>query len=99
MRHFPTDNVVIVAESFSGLVGLQLLHQRPREVKGAVFSAAFALPLHGSLIHGLSLIPGMELLVSKLPVSLLGHFLFGPFFNKELESLLVRDSRMLTRDA
>ena len=89
-KHFPTDNVIIVAESFSGLVGLELLHLRPREVKGAVFSAAFALPLHRTLIHGLSLVPGMESLVRKLPVPLLEHFLFGPFSNKELEALLVR---------
>ena len=89
-QHFPTDSVIIVAESFSGLVGLELLHLRPREVKGIVFSAAFAEPLHRTLIHGLSLIPGMETIVSKLPPSLLGRFLFGPFSNKELETLLVR---------
>ena len=79
-KHFPTDNVIIVAESFSGLVGLELLHLRPREVKGAVFSAAFALPLHRTLIHGLSLVPGMESLVRKLPVPLLEPFPFWPFF-------------------
>lgn len=89
-KHFPSDNVVVVAESFSGLVGLELLHLRPREVKGIVFSAAFAEPLHRVLIRGLSLIPGIESVVKKLPVSLLGYFLFGPFFNKSLEALLVR---------
>lgn len=89
-RHFPADNVVIVAESFSGLVGLALLHQKPKGVKGAIFSAAFAGPLHRHGIHGLSLIPGMESLIKKLPVTLFEHFLFGPFANSELRALLVR---------
>jgi pimeloyl-[acyl-carrier protein] methyl ester esterase len=89
-ERFPADNVVIVAESFSGLVGLTLLHQKPQAVKGAVFSAAFAGPLHRHLVRSLSRVPGMESLVTKLPVSLLGHFLFGPFSNKELKALLVR---------
>lgn len=90
-QHFPTDSVIAVAESFSGLVALELLHLRPREVKGIVFSAAFAEPLHGTLIHCLSLIPGIEKIVTQLPPSLLGRFLFGPFSNKELETLLARN--------
>lgn len=88
--HFPTDNVIVIAESFSGLVGLELLHLRPREVKGIIFSTAFAEPLHRKLIHGLSLIPGIESIARKLPVSLLDHLLFGPFSNKDLETLLIR---------
>lgn len=89
-ERFPADGVVIVAESFSGLVGLALLHLGPEAVKGAVFSAAFAGPLHRHLIHLLSCVPGMESLVTKLPVSLLEHFLFGPFSSNELRALLVR---------
>ena len=89
-ENLPADNVVIVAESFSGLVGLALLHQRLPAVKGAVFSAAFAGPLHRCLIHALSLVPSIESLVRKLPVPLLEHYLFGPFSNRELKTLLVR---------
>ncbi len=89
-EHFPTENVIVVAESFSGLVGLELLRLKPRQVTGIVFSAAFAEPLHRTLIHGLSLIPGIGSVIKKLPVPLLGHFLFGSFSNKRLEALLVR---------
>jgi pimeloyl-[acyl-carrier protein] methyl ester esterase len=89
-QHMPPGNVVIVAESFSGLVGLELLHHHPDNVKGAVFSAAFAEPLHERLIHSLSVIPAIELLIRKVPVSLLDQFLFGPFSRTDLKALLAR---------
>jgi pimeloyl-[acyl-carrier protein] methyl ester esterase len=92
-QHMPPGNVVIVAESFSGLVGLELLRRHPDNVKGAVFSAAFAEPLHEKLIHGLSVIPALELLIKKVPVSLLDHFLFGPFSRTDLKALLARGIR------
>ncbi len=90
MEHLPAKSVIAVAESFSGLVGLELLHSRPREVRGIVFSAAFARPLHRKLVHGLSLVPGIASTIPKIPVSVIGRILFGPYFDKELASMLNR---------
>lgn len=89
-EYLPTEDVIVVAESFSGLVGLALLHVRLPAIKGIIFSAAFAEPLHRILIRGLSLIPGIGSMVKELPVPVLDHFLFGNFSNKDLTNLLER---------
>jgi len=84
----PEDEVVLIAESFSGLVALTLLHDRPENVRGVVFSATFAEPLHRFLICAASMIPGTPSLLKGLPASLLNHFLFGSYASKTLGSLL-----------
>ncbi len=53
---------VLVAESFSGLVALMLLHDRPENVRGVIFSATFAEPLHRPLIRVASMVPGTHAL-------------------------------------
>lgn len=89
-EHLPKEDVIVVAESFSGLVGLELLHARLPAIKGIIFSAAFAEPLHRTLIRGLSLIPGIGSMFKKLPVPVIDHFLFGNFSSKDLAALLER---------
>ncbi len=88
--NFPADDTIVVAESFSGLVALMLCHIRPPQLKGVVFSATFAEPLYRTLIRTASSIPGMERLVKQLPAFAINHFLFGPFANDSLKTLLAR---------
>ncbi len=52
------EDTVLVAESFSGLVALMLLHARPASVKGVIFSAAFAEALYPIMIRTAASIPG-----------------------------------------
>ena len=84
----PGNDVVLVAESFSGLVALMLLHDLPGNVKGVVFSATFAEPLHHLLISTAVLIPGLPSLIKRLPPPLLSHYLFAPCADRVLEHLL-----------
>lgn len=82
------ENTILVAESFSGLVALMLLHERPAGVKGVVFSATFAEPLHPFLIRATGLVPGAASLVKRLPARLLNTFLFHSHACKALEDML-----------
>lgn len=84
----PRNDVVLVAESFSGLVALMLLHDPPGQVKGVVFSAAFAEPLRRLLIRVATFLPGIPSLVKRLPAALLNHYLFAPRADEMLEELL-----------
>lgn len=87
-EHFPAGGAFVLAESFGGLVTLMLLHRHPDKVKGTIFSATFSKALYPWLIRGLSFIPGIEKLIRKAPVWFLNHFLFGPYADKDLASLL-----------
>jgi len=87
-RRLSGEGAVLVAESFSGLVALMLLHERPAGVRGVVFSAAFAEPLHSLLIRGASLVPGAPFLAKRLPSWLLGAFLFRSHTDAGLERML-----------
>ena len=82
------EDTILVAESFSGLVALMLLHQRPASVKGVVFSATFAEPLHPFLIRTAASIPGAASLAKRLPARLLNVFLFHSHADKALEAML-----------
>lgn len=82
------DDTILVAESFSGLVALMLLHQRPTSVKGVIFSATFAEPLHPLLIRTAASIPGVTSLARRLPARLLNVFFFHSWADKALEEML-----------
>lgn len=82
------ENTVLVAESFSGLVALMLLHARPASVKGIVFSATFAESLHPFLIRTAASIPGAASLAKRLPAWLLNVFFFHSYADRTLEEML-----------
>lgn len=82
------ENTVLVAESFSGLVALALLHERPAHVKGVIFSATFAEPLHPFLIRTAASIPGAPFLAKRLPAWLLNVFFFHSYADRTLENML-----------
>lgn len=92
------EDTILVAESFSGLVALMLLHQRPASVKGVVFSATFGEPLHPFLIRTVASIPGAASLAKRLPARLLNVFLFHSHADKALEEML-RQSLLLAGSA
>ncbi|OPY00409.1 MAG: Alpha/beta hydrolase family protein [Syntrophorhabdus sp. PtaB.Bin047] len=82
------EDTILVAESFSGLVALILLHARPASVKGVIFSAAFAEPLHPLLIRTVASIPGAASLARRLPAGLLNVLFFHSYADEALEELL-----------
>ncbi|MHB8111376.1 MAG: alpha/beta fold hydrolase [Syntrophorhabdaceae bacterium] len=87
-EHFPAGDIFIIAESFGGLVALMLLHRHPGKIQSIIFSATFSEALYPKFIYGASLIPGAPYLVKKMPVRILGYFLFRPYSDKNLEKLL-----------
>ncbi len=82
------EDTILVAESFSGLVALMLLHARPTAVKGVIFSAAFAEPLYPIMIRIAASIPGVASLARRLPARLLNVFFFHAYADKALEKML-----------
>lgn len=94
----PEDDVVLVAESFSGLVALMLLHERPVNVRGVVFSATFAEPLHHLFITIASSISITPSMVLRMPASAMNFLLFGPYASKELKELLCETLVRLSPD-
>ncbi|OPY01657.1 MAG: Alpha/beta hydrolase family protein [Syntrophorhabdus sp. PtaB.Bin184] len=84
----PGEGVVLVAESFSGLVALMLLHAKPASVKGGAEDDAFAEPLHPFLIRTAASIPASASLVKILPARLLNVFFFHSHADKVLEKML-----------
>jgi pimeloyl-ACP methyl ester carboxylesterase len=44
LRHLAGDKVVLVAESFSGLVALRVLQEAPSRIAAVIFAGAFAEP-------------------------------------------------------
>lgn len=82
------EGTVLVAESFSGLVALMLLRQRPANVKGVIFSAAFARALYPTMLRMAVSIPGIASLAKRLPARLLNVFFFHSYADKALEKLL-----------
>lgn len=63
----PSGPLVIFAESFSGLVALELLRSRQANMKALILCASFAEPVHPWLLQLLTRIPGLGSLVRNAP--------------------------------
>jgi pimeloyl-ACP methyl ester carboxylesterase len=87
-RRLSDEDTILVAESFSGLVALALLHERPARVKGVVFSAAFAEALYPVMLRMAVSIPGAASLAKRLPARFLNFFFFHSYADKALEKML-----------
>lgn len=98
-RQLPEDDAVLVAESFSGLVALMVIHDRPENVRGVVFSAAFAEPLHHLFIAIASSIAHAPSMVLGMPASVMNFLLFGAYASKELKELLRETLSRFSPDA
>jgi pimeloyl-ACP methyl ester carboxylesterase len=71
-------DTVILAESYSGLICLELLQRRLSEIRGVIFVACFASPPRPLLIRLLRLLPLVPLLHCPPPSWLVEWFCLGP---------------------
>ncbi|TET38484.1 MAG: alpha/beta hydrolase [Planctomycetota bacterium] len=85
----PRDRpIVILAESFSGPIAINLLGRGMPNVKGAVFCATFARPPYPFLLEFTKLLPLDQLFRLPMPDFALGKFCFGPDAPDSLPALL-----------
>jgi len=74
----PEGEVVLLAESFSGLVALTLLAESEPRVKGVLFVSSFAEPPRAFLPWLASLLPSFSAFGKRAPDSFLRHCCLGP---------------------
>jgi len=76
--------IVILAESFSGPLVINLLKHHPFDLKGVVFCATFARSPRKILLNLIKILPLSYLLRLPIPDSLLKYFCVGVDASKEL---------------
>jgi pimeloyl-[acyl-carrier protein] methyl ester esterase len=76
-RRLPNGKVVVLAESFSGLVLLSLLGRRPAHVVGAIFVGAFAEPPRPLLLRFAPLVARCGPVMRSAPSFLLRQYCLG----------------------
>jgi pimeloyl-[acyl-carrier protein] methyl ester esterase len=84
----PPGRVVLLAESFSGLVALALLASGVKRIEAVVFCASFAEPPRPKLLWLANLIPCVGSLVRMTPAWLLRRFCLGKTATANQLSLL-----------
>lgn len=84
----PRGRVVVLAESFSGLVALTLLERRDVAIDGVIFCAAFAEPPRPLLLRLAPLIRHAGPLVQSAPAFMLRQFCLGEDATSEQLALL-----------
>lgn len=77
-QHLPATPVVLLAESFSGLVALSLLGQQPRQIRHVIFCAGFAEPPRPFLLRFAPLLRHAGPAMRAAPAFLLRQFCLGP---------------------
>ncbi|MCU7795892.1 MAG: alpha/beta fold hydrolase [Candidatus Thiodiazotropha sp. (ex Myrtea spinifera)] len=84
----PEGPLILLAESFSGLVALELLRSNKLSPKAVVFCASFAVPPRPRLLWLIQRIPFIDQLTHSVPDSILKHFCMGGHATQEqLDSL------------
>jgi pimeloyl-ACP methyl ester carboxylesterase len=81
-ERLPADDFVLLAESFSGPVGISIAAAPPSSLKGLILCCSFAsnpLPLFGPLSRLIAAFPAM-----KIPASLFAPFLYSGRATPEL---------------
>lgn len=76
-RQLPREDVVLLAESFSGLVALVLLAESSARIKGVIFVASFAEPPRPLLLRFAPLVPWAGSAMRLAPAFLLRQFCLG----------------------
>jgi len=84
----PRDEVVVLAESFSGLVALSLLEMQNVRIKSLLFVASFAEPPRPLLLGLAPLVPWIGSLMHLAPAFTLRHFCLGRGANMQQLALL-----------
>ena len=77
------QNTLILAESFSGLVGLTLLRELPVPPKGIIFSACFVIPPLKALLRVVKNIPIRQIPWGYIPHAIFRKFCLGNSATKE----------------
>lgn len=84
----PEGQIVLLAESFSGLVALALLASGAVSPQGVVFCASFAEPPRPRLLGVTRVIPRIGSLIQRAPSWLLRQFAIGPRAGRQQVALL-----------
>jgi pimeloyl-ACP methyl ester carboxylesterase len=74
INRLPEGEIILLAESFSGLVALTLLAQDHAPIKGVIFCAAFASSPRPWLVHATSRLPFLQRLFRFTPDALMRHY-------------------------
>ncbi|MBR9981640.1 MAG: alpha/beta hydrolase [Desulfatitalea sp.] len=86
----PPGPIVLLAESFSGLVALALLDRRFPGLRAVIFCAAFAGSPHPWLLNAARRVPAAGRLLQCLPPAVVRPFVFGRHAGRALPMLLQR---------
>ena len=87
-ERLPVDDHFLLAESFSGPVGISIAASPPPHLRGLILCASFAsnpLPAFGPLRKVFSALPAV-----KIPPALFAPFLYGGYGTRELRRLHAR---------
>jgi pimeloyl-[acyl-carrier protein] methyl ester esterase len=87
-RQLPRDEVVVLAESFSGLVALRLLSTHGHRIKALLVIASFAEPPRPLLLRLAPLVPWRAFLMRWAPDFALRQFCLGREANRQQLALL-----------
>lgn len=77
VQQLPHEDVVLLAESFSGLIALMLLAQGTPRIKGVLFIASFAEPPRPLLLRLATRVPWVGSVTRGAPSFLLRQFCLG----------------------
>lgn len=77
LRQMPQEKVVLLAESFSGLVALELLESAPARIRGVIFVCAFAEPPRPFLLRLAPVAARSATLIRSTPAFLLRQCCLG----------------------
>jgi pimeloyl-[acyl-carrier protein] methyl ester esterase len=78
LRQLPAERVVLLAESFSGLVALELLTGAAARIRGVIFVGAFAEPPRPLLLRFAPLASHAGGLMRSIPAFFLRRYCLGP---------------------
>ena len=77
LRHLPREKAIVVAESFSGLVVLELLQSAANRLGGVIFVGAFAEPPRPFLLRLAPVASRSPVLLRSVPAFLLRQYCLG----------------------
>jgi pimeloyl-[acyl-carrier protein] methyl ester esterase len=77
LRRLPQEKIILLAESFSGLVALALLANSPARLRGIIFVGAFAEPPRPLLLRLAPLVSRSAVLMRSAPSFLLRQYCLG----------------------
>ena len=78
LRELPQGKPLLLAESFSGLVALELLKNAPGRIGGAIFVGAFAEPPRPFLLRLAPVAARSAALIRSTPAFLIRRYCLGP---------------------